>query len=95
MSHHPLTNIRASFGSPNNKVTQTNSAIIAAIKPSMEYAKLCMSMRLGNARYSAEPVDATGADRPVLCGGRPTFAMLSRRAGGDARPAGKLFSCAP
>jgi hypothetical protein len=30
-------------------MTQTNSAIIAAIKPSMEYAKLCMSMCLGNA----------------------------------------------
>jgi len=27
--------------------------IIVVIKTSMEYAKLCMSMRLGNARYSA------------------------------------------
>jgi hypothetical protein len=34
-------------------MTQTKLAIIAATKPSMEYAKLCMSMRLGNARYSA------------------------------------------
>jgi hypothetical protein len=39
--------------SPNNKMTQTNSVIIAAIKPSMEYAKQRMSMCLGNARYSA------------------------------------------
>jgi len=34
-------------------MTQTSSAIIVAIKPGMEYARLCMSMRLGNARYSA------------------------------------------
>jgi hypothetical protein len=34
-------------------MTQTSSAIIVGIKPSMEYAKLCLSMRLGNARYSA------------------------------------------
>jgi hypothetical protein len=33
-------------------MTQTSSAIIVVIKPSVEYAKLCMSMRLGNARYS-------------------------------------------
>jgi hypothetical protein len=33
-------------------MTQQNSAIIAVIKPSMEYAKLCMSMRLGGAPYS-------------------------------------------
>jgi hypothetical protein len=39
-------------GSPYNEMTQTSSAIIAAIKPSIEYAKLCMSMRLGNACYS-------------------------------------------
>jgi hypothetical protein len=53
MSHDPLTTIRASFDSSYNEMTQTNSAIIAAIKPSMEYADGCMSMRLGNARYSA------------------------------------------
>jgi hypothetical protein len=34
-------------------MTQTSSAVIVAIKPSMEYAKLRMSMRLGNVRYSA------------------------------------------
>jgi len=34
-------------------MAQTHSAIILAIKPSMEYANLCMSMRLANARYSA------------------------------------------
>jgi hypothetical protein len=34
-------------------MTQTSSAIIVAIKPRWKYAKLCMSMRLGNARYSA------------------------------------------
>jgi hypothetical protein len=31
-----------------NGMTQTTSAIIIAIKLSMEYAKLCMSMRLGH-----------------------------------------------
>ena len=31
--------------------------IIVAAKPSMEYAKLCMDMRSGNARYSANPGD--------------------------------------
>jgi hypothetical protein len=41
------------FGSPYNETTQTSSAIIAAIEPSMKYAKVCMSMRLGNACYSA------------------------------------------
>ena len=35
------------------EMTQTSSANIVAIKPSMEYAELCMSMRLGNARYSS------------------------------------------
>jgi hypothetical protein len=42
-----------SFGAPYNGMTQTSPAIIVAIKPSMEYATLCMSMRLGNVRYSA------------------------------------------
>ena len=37
-------------------MTQTGSTSIAAIKPSMEYAKLRMTMRLGNARYSARPL---------------------------------------
>ena len=32
-----------------------SSVIIVTVKPSVEYAKLCMSMRLGNARYSADP----------------------------------------
>jgi hypothetical protein len=35
------------------EMKQTSSANIVAIKPSMEYAKQCMSMRLSNARYSA------------------------------------------
>jgi hypothetical protein len=34
-------------------MTQTSSTIIVAVKPCMEYAKLCMSMRLGDARTSA------------------------------------------
>ena len=29
------------------------SVITVTVKPSVEYVKLCMSMRLGNARYSA------------------------------------------
>jgi hypothetical protein len=36
-------------------MTQMSSVIIATVKPAVEYAKLCMSMHLGNARYSAEP----------------------------------------
>jgi hypothetical protein len=32
---------------------RTSSAIIVTINPSINYAKLCMSMRLSNARYSA------------------------------------------
>jgi len=35
-------------------MTQVSSVIIVTVKPSVEYAKLCMSMCLGNARYSAE-----------------------------------------
>jgi hypothetical protein len=34
-------------------MTQASSMIIVAAKPSMEYAKLCMDMRSGKARYSA------------------------------------------
>jgi hypothetical protein len=41
--------------SPYDGMTQTSSAIIVTIEPSMEYAKLCMSIRSGNARYSADP----------------------------------------
>jgi hypothetical protein len=37
-------------------MTQTSSAIVAAVKPAMEYAMLCMIMRLANARYSARCV---------------------------------------
>ena len=36
-----------------NGMTQASSMIIVAAKPSMEYAKLCMDMRSGKARYSA------------------------------------------
>jgi hypothetical protein len=36
----------------------------------MEYAKLCMSMRLGNARYSADPVDF-GAQGDLIGGSEP------------------------
>jgi hypothetical protein len=34
-------------------MVQTSSAIMVTVKPSMEYAELCMGMRLGNVRYSA------------------------------------------
>jgi hypothetical protein len=33
-------------------MTQMSSVIIVTVKPSVEYATLCMSMCLGNARYS-------------------------------------------
>jgi hypothetical protein len=45
----------SALGSPNRNMTQTSSAIIVAIRPWMEYVKLCMSMHIGNARYSADP----------------------------------------
>ncbi len=35
----------SAFGSSNSEMTQPSSAIIVAIKISMEYARLCMSMR--------------------------------------------------
>jgi hypothetical protein len=34
-------------------MTQTSSAVILTVKSSMEYAELCMCMRLANVRYSA------------------------------------------
>ena len=37
-----------------NGMMQTSSAIIVTVKSSMEYADLCISMRLGNVRYSAK-----------------------------------------
>jgi hypothetical protein len=45
-------------------MTQTSSAIIMAIKPSIEYAKLCITMRLGT-RYSAcASVSSSGSRWP-------------------------------
>ena len=38
-------------------MTQTSSAILVGIKPSMKYAKQRMSMHSSNMRYSADPVD--------------------------------------
>ena len=35
----------SAFGSPYNEMTRTRLAIIVAIKPSMEYATLCISIR--------------------------------------------------
>jgi hypothetical protein len=43
---------------------QTSSAIIVTVKSSIEYAELCMGMRLGNVRYSACAVDVEAS-----CGG--------------------------
>jgi hypothetical protein len=39
----------------------------------MEYAKVCMSMRLGNARYSADPVDV-GAQSDLFGATAPAIA---------------------
>jgi hypothetical protein len=36
-----------------NGMTQMSSVIIVTVKPSVEYAEVCMGMRLGNVRYSA------------------------------------------
>jgi hypothetical protein len=44
------------FGSPLYRMTQTSPVIIVAIKRSMEYAQLCMSMRLANAAIRHERV---------------------------------------
>jgi hypothetical protein len=52
-SRHSEKSAESAIRSSNSEMTQTSSAIIVAIKTSMEYAKMCMSMRLGNARYSA------------------------------------------
>jgi len=58
----------SAFGSPYNGMTQMSSAIIAAVKPSMEYAKLCMGMRLRNVRYSADQC-VTSIDEASTGGG--------------------------
>ncbi len=52
-------------------------------KTSMEYAKLCMSMQLGNARYSADPVDL-GAQSGLIGAPEPmsTEAVLAAPNGG-------------
>jgi hypothetical protein len=42
----PTGSAYSAFGSSYNEMTQTSSAIIVSLKPSMEHAKLCMSMRL-------------------------------------------------
>ena len=47
--HEQIFGVRLAFITDDADV----SAIIVAVKPSVEYAKLCMGMRLGNARYSA------------------------------------------
>jgi len=39
------TRADSAFGSPYNEMTRTRLAIIVAIKPSMEYATLCISIR--------------------------------------------------
>jgi hypothetical protein len=47
---------------------QMSSAIIVAIKPSMEYAMLCMSMHLGNVCYSTcRSVDAGAVHIYLIC----------------------------
>ena len=56
-------------------MAQTSSAIIVAIKFPMEYVKLCMSMRLGYARYSA-----------IADGSSRLRAMARRVARGDLTP---------
>jgi hypothetical protein len=48
--------LRCRIGGTEFKIserTQTTSAIIVAVKRSVEYAKLWMGMHLGNVRYSA------------------------------------------
>jgi hypothetical protein len=62
--------IRANIrqGSPYDETTQSSSAIIAAIRPSMEYAKPHMSMRLGNARRSARTGRYRARKAPVMRG---------------------------
>jgi hypothetical protein len=45
-------------------MTQTSSAIIVTVESSMEYAELCMGMRLDNVRYSAMPGVSTDREAP-------------------------------
>jgi hypothetical protein len=56
-------------------MTQTSSPIIVTVKSSMEYAELCMGMRLANVRYSAES-DVSRLIRAT--GGAPTADMAPR-----------------
>jgi hypothetical protein len=72
------------FGSPNNEMTQTNSAIIAAIKPSMEYATLRMSMRLATSAIRHDRTSAIRRASTSARGGAVTALSARRALGGDA-----------
>ena len=72
----PQANIRRS-ARLINEMTQMSSAIIVAVKCSMEYAKLCMGMHLGNARLPASPRDRKRvARRPFIVWGRASVWLL-------------------
>jgi hypothetical protein len=80
-----MSTLRAesAFGSPFNGRTQTSSAIIVAVKPSMEYAKLCMDMRLATSAIRHDRASATArssrSERDKDCSG--TFRSASRMLG--------------
>jgi hypothetical protein len=50
----------SAFGASYNEMTQTSSAIIVAIKPSMEICQAVHEYALSNARYSAKKEDQKG-----------------------------------
>lgn len=71
----------SAFGSSNSEMTQPSSAIIVAIKISMEYARLCMSMR------RATP--AIRHERAASVSSPPGSATAVMSRGWVFRPAGK------
>jgi len=58
-------------------MTQTSSVIIVTVKPSVEYAKLCMSMCLGNARYSGRSWRRSAAGSARRCAWTTRFSTAS------------------
>ena len=86
-------------------MTQAASAIIVAVKPSMECVMPRMSMRLSNARYSADPevsrpAEASGLDHVGACAVLVHVSRMTRRCAAPSGSAagladGRLWSAGP
>jgi hypothetical protein len=59
-------------------MTQASSGVHRGNQTSMEYAKLCMSMQLGKARYSADPRVASVYDGSGEACCMPLLAVRAR-----------------